>query len=229
MSRVVIVASEKGGVGKTFFATHAIRFLNLHGHKLKPIDFDCADDTLSRIFPIPLSASISPSILDIENGVTGLYQLFTKAQEGNSYFIDSGANSGDSWSSFFLKAWPTLQDELKANGVKLTIVCPVTGTSEKSKDSFLKYRNLFPTATVILVTFSKMDAIYSYPEHPIDLTISLPTCPQRLFDLYEDTPMLIDDIAVSLDPKIQSMRGPAKAYLPKLHSQFSKILPHLIP
>lgn len=223
MSRLIIVIQEKGGVGKTFLAVHLTAYLRSLGIAIRPVDFDIESGVLSRVYPPPDSANISPDIELLMSGDSLLPQLMMKVLEGQSFLVDCGANTGATWSKFFQETWPTLPNELKEKGAQTTLVVPV-GAEEKSRRSFEKYKTVFPWATQVMCVFKDfVDQGVPVPEHPEQLSFILPRAAPRLFNTYQERALTIDAIAASRDPALAFATGLARGYLPQLHAAFGKI------
>lgn len=229
MSRLIIVLQEKGGVGKTFLAVHLTSFLHQLGHIYRPVDFDLTAGLLTKVFPKPASASISPDVGALRSGESRLPELMERAMKGELFLVDSGANTGAAWQTLFSETYPSLQAELDEHQIKTTLIVPVT-SDEKTTFFFEHYKALFPKATVIMVVVREFrDEQFLVPAHPAGLTIDLPLAPPKLFTTYRTRAMAVDAIANSADAALSMDRAFARGYLPQLHASFRKIQPHLLP
>lgn len=229
MSRIILVAQEKGGMRKTFLAVHLTRFLQSRGQNFTPVDFDMADGLLARVYPHPSGLTVSPDVTLLRRGESNFPHVLHEATNGRSFVIDSGANTGPAWEVLMTEIWPDLLVDLRKAGVKLTIICPVS-SNEKARRSPEIYQTLFPDASLVLAI------VREYREEEVALppitpaaVIDVPDCVPRLYLDYERHLLPIDDIAAGRRKELGMSIPFARGYLPQLHRQFEKILPLLIP
>jgi hypothetical protein len=228
MSRLIIIAQQKGGTRKTFLTVHLKKFLDAKGLDFTPVDLDYEDDLVPRIFSN--AVTLSPDPQELAQGISLLPSFMLRLLGGTeNAIVDGGANTGVTWFTLFSQHCPSLQQDLAAKGVKVTLVVPVDG-SKKSNDCVAQYKSLWPDATLIVVAikFYRNQKI-ELPEHDPALTIDLPLPSALLFSTYRDRAMPIDDIRDSTCSDLTLQKSEAFFYLPTLHQQFEKILPHLLP
>ena len=226
MSRFIVVMQEKGGVAKTFLAVHLTTYLRRLGHKFRPVDLDNTSGTVSKVFPPPDCASVSPRVDLIAEGKSLLPSLLERVAKGELFIVDAGANSGPGWETVF-QMLPHLRDDM--SGTKITLIVPVT-SDERTHLAFTDYDVLFPGATKIMVVVKEFkDEQFALPKHPAELTFELPLAPKNLFAAYKSTSTPIDSIAESNDPRFGITRAFAKGYTIQLHAQFDKFRTHLVP
>ena len=229
MTRLLITIQEKGGVAKSFLTIHAIFYLRSLGHAFRPVDFDLTDGLITKVFPAPESATLSPDVSLVRSGESLLPDLIQRVIEGQKYAIDCGANTGNAWDVLFKEVCPHLPKAMEAAGVNVTLLVPVT-SDEKTWRCFENYKTQFPMATQIMVIVKEYkDEQFTPPPHPAHLTIELPLAVPKLFTTYRSRGMAIDQIAVTAIPELRRVRAFAEGYLPQLHSVFDKIKQHLIP
>lgn len=229
MNRLLITIQEKGGVSKTFLTIHLVSYLRSLGHVVRPVDLDLTDGLITKVFPPPDSATLSPDVSFIRSGESRMPDLLQMVIEGKRFAIDCGANTGNSWDVLFREVCPHLPKEMEAAGVKITLIVPVT-SDEKTWRFFDHYKTQFPNATQIMVVVREhKDEQFTLPRHPAELTIELPLAVPKLFTTYRSMGMSIDQIAVSELPDLRLVRSFARGYLPQLHATFDKIKKHLLP
>lgn len=229
MSRIILSIQEKGGCYKTFLLIHLVEFLASRGKAFHPVDLDSTPGLTSKVFQGDTSSSVDPEPMLLRSGESQFPKLMEAALEGNSLAIDCGANTGIAWWTLFRETWQDLPALLEQKGVKITLLVPVTNDS-KTVTFFARYRDLFPHATIVLVIVRQFEKEeFPVPAHPAELTIELPLPPPKLFATYVNSLMPIGRLEKSERPEHAGIRGFARGYLPKLHSQFARIEQHLTP
>ena len=229
MSRLILTIQEKGGVSKTFLAVHLVTYLRSLGHSFRPVDFDLTAGLITKVFPTPDSATLSPDVSLIRSGESKLPDLMQAVLDGRLYAIDCGANTGNAWHALFTEVWPNLPELLQSAGVKITLVVPVT-SDEKTSLFFDHYKKQFPFSTQIMVVVKEhKDEQFSLPKHPQELTFELPLAVPKLFTTYRSMGKSIDEIASSESADLRFIRSFARGYLPQLHGAFDKVRKHLLP
>jgi hypothetical protein len=230
MSRLIIVAQQKGGTRKTFLTVHLKTFLDAKKLDFTPVDMDYEDDLIPRIFPNAIT--LSPDPQELAEGSSELRGFMRQLlDEPSNTIVDSGANTGTTWFSLLTHCCPTLKQDLADKGIKVTLVIPVDG-SKKASDCFTAYKSMWPDATLILVGIRHFRTQeLTIPQHDPALTIEVPMPTPLLFETYRTLAMSIEAIRDTPrnDTKLSLQRSEAFWFLPELHKQFEKILPHLLP
>ena len=232
MSRLLIVAQQKGGSYKTFLTVHLKTFLDGKQLNFTPVDLDFEDDLVPRIFKSAIT--ISPDPRDLADGVSHLPKFMLKMLGGtDNAIIDSGANTGNTWYTLLEQSCPNLRQDLQNKGVKVTIVVPIDG-SKKAIHCFNAYKEIWPEATLIAAGIKQFpNQVLEMPEHDPKLTVHIPLPTRLLFDTYRRLAMPIDAIrdwkGSETGEDLSLQTSDAYFYLPALHKEFEKVLQHLIP
>jgi hypothetical protein len=229
LARLILVIQEKGGVAKTFLAVHLKSWLDSLGANYRPVDLDLTEGVLTRVYPKPESATVSPDTLALKSGESLMPQLMDRVLDGHRFIIDCGANTGEAWSLLFSDVWPDLPRLLDEKGVPIVLFVPVT-RDEKTGRFFEHYKQLFPKATIVMVRVRRYKTDdFPTPEHPAPLIMDLPIIPEALFTTYLDKAVPVDRIAASSGDGFGISKAFARGYVPQLHEAFRKFQHLLIP
>ena len=93
MSRSVLIASGKGGTGKTFFAANAGALLAMKGHKTVILDMDMGLRDLDLY--MGLESKVIYNIMDVLSGICKIKQALIKDKRFSDLYIMAAATAND--------------------------------------------------------------------------------------------------------------------------------------
>lgn len=93
MEKVILVASGKGGTGKTFFASNMGAVLSQRGHRVLLIDMDMGLRSLD--LALGLESKVIYDIVDVVTGVCKIKQAIIKDKRFNGLYLMSAAQNPD--------------------------------------------------------------------------------------------------------------------------------------
>ena len=93
MEKVLLVASGKGGTGKTFFASNMGAVLSERGHRVLLIDMDMGLRSLD--LALGLESRVIYDIVDVVTGICKIKQAIIKDKRFNGLYLMSAAQNPD--------------------------------------------------------------------------------------------------------------------------------------
>lgn len=177
MSRIIIVIQDKGGVRKSTTLIHLAHFLRGLGHVIRLVDLEHKDRLTMRYDPdcVP----VSPDIEELRARAPASMRLPKLMREGVNLLVDCGGGSFPYWDLLLQMDKPPLLEQLRRQGAKLTLLVPV-GEDVDSQNDFAEYDSFFAAAKPDKVMATFGPSTRGLPDHPDDMTLSLPLLPSVL-------------------------------------------------